>query len=486
MPSTTAALGTCLQKADTASSGAPNDIPLLLEQARCLCKLGESWRARGAYLAVLSRDRYHCEAMLGLAELYIGSGEFAAAQTILSEAVVRHSTSVATHSTLGTVFLEQDDLAAAESAFMAALQLNPLHRRAWCGLAVVFERKENTAAADLAWREAFREAGPARSVYRGSNEPVRVLLLWSAVDGNVPLKPVLDDSIFQWLTFFVESYRENMTLPPHDVVLNAVGNPDLPTRALRMAERIVRASPSAVVNHPSRVQTTTRREVSDRLRNIPGVVTPPMIAVPRNTLAACPEKLLEESGLRWPLLVRSLGFHTGKHFVMVHRPEDLRAAVAQLPGEELLVFAFVDTRRADGKFRKYRVMFVDGKLYPLHLAISPEWMVHYFTAQMSSAEHRAEEAEFLADFRRVIGAPGVAALEQVRDELGLDYGGIDFSLDERGRVVMFEANATMIVRIPPGGPDWDYARPAAERIQEAVRDMLLDRARGAREAATRP
>ena len=105
---------------------------------------------------------------------------------------------------------------------------------------------------------------------------------------------------------------------------------------------------------------------------------------------------------------------------------------------------------------------------------------------MSSAEHRAEEAEFLADFRRVIGAPGVAALEQVRDELGLDYGGIDFSLDERGRVVMFEANATMIVRIPPGGPDWDYARPAAERIQEAVRDMLLDRARGAREAATRP
>jgi predicted Zn-dependent protease len=134
--------------------------------------------------------------MLGLAELYIASGELAAAQTVLSEAVLRHSTSVATHSTLGTVFLELDNLAAAGSAFMAALQLNPLHRRAWCGLAVVFERKGNTEAADLAWREAFREAGPARSVYRGSNEPVRVLLLWSAVDGNVPLKPVLDDASF--------------------------------------------------------------------------------------------------------------------------------------------------------------------------------------------------------------------------------------------------------------------------------------------------
>ena len=482
LPSTRAAVLTCLEKVETALGCTPDEISLLLEQARCLHKLGQSWRARGVYLAILKRDRYHCEAMLGLAELYIASGELAAAQTVLSEAVLRHSTSVATHSTLGTVFLELDNLAAAGSAFMAALQLNPLHRRAWCGLAVVFERKGNTDAADLAWREAFREAGPALSVYRGSNEPVRVLLLWSAVDGNVPLRPVLDDGIFQWLTFFVESYGQNMTLPPHDVVLNAVGNPELPTRALRMAERIVQASPAAVVNHPSRVQTTTRQEVSDRLRNTPGVVTPRMIAVPRNTLAACPEKLLEESGLRWPLLVRSLGFHTGKHFVMVERPEDLRAAVAQLPGEDLLVIAFVNTRRADGKFRKYRVMFVDGKLYPLHLAISREWMVHYYTAQMSTAEHRAEEAEFLADFRGVIGAQGVAALEQVRDELGLDYGGVDFSLDHRGRLVIFEANATMTVRIPPAGHEWDYARPAAERIQSAVRDMLLDRARSTRPA----
>jgi hypothetical protein len=160
--------------------------------------------------------------------------------------------------------------------------------------------------------------------------------------------------------------------------------------------------------------------------------------------------------------------------------------VAQLPGEELLVIAFVNTRRADGKFRKFRVMFVDGKLYPLHLAISSEWMVHYYTAQMSAAEHRAEEAEFLADFRRVIGTSGIAALEEICAELGLDYGGIDFSLDEHGRIVVFEANATMIVRIPPQGPEWDYARPAARRIQEAVSDMLLDRARAADgEAATR-
>jgi len=414
---------------------------------------------------------------LGTAELFIASGDLESALTILSEAVLRHSTSVATHSMLGTVLLEQDDLAAAGSAFMAALQLDPLHRKAWCGLAVVLERNGATEAAALAWREAFRGAGPALSAYRGSNEPVRVLLLWSAVDGNIPLRPALDECIFQWATLFVESYCDGMTLPPHDVVLNAVGNPDLQTSALKMAQHIVRASSAAVVNHPSRVQTTTRQAVSERLRSIPGVVTPRMITVPRSALASIFEGLLEASGLQWPLLVRSLGFHTGKHFVMVERRADLEAAVAKLPGEELLVISFLNTRGPDGKYRKYRVMFVDGKLYPLHLAISREWMVHYYTADMSSAEHRAEEAAFLDDFTRVIGSRGVGALEQIRDELALDYGGIDFGLDERGQLVIFEANATMIVRIPPRGQAWDYARPAAERIQCAVRNMLLGRAR---------
>ena len=29
---------------------------------------------------------------------------------------------------------------------------------------------------------------------------------------------------------------------------------------------------------------------------------------------------------------------------------------------------------------KYRVMFIDGVCHPLHLAISRDWKVHYFTA----------------------------------------------------------------------------------------------------------
>jgi hypothetical protein len=55
----------------------------------------------------------------------------------------------------------------------------------------------------------------------------------------------------------------------------------------------------------------------------------------------------------------------------------------------------------------------------------------------------------------------------------LDYGGIDFALSQNGEILLFEANATMVVEQPDGDPRWDYRREAVERIHAAVRDLLL-------------
>ena len=56
----------------------------------------------------------------------------------------------------------------------------------------------------------------------------------------------------------------------------------------------------------------------------------------------------------------------------------------------------------DGMARKYRVMFIGGVAYPLHLAISADWKVHYFTAAMAAdPAFRAEERRFLDDMPAV-------------------------------------------------------------------------------------
>ena len=122
-------------------------------------------------------------------------------------------------------------------------------------------------------------------------------------------------------------------------------------------------------------------------------------------------------------------------------------------------------------------MIVDGWLYPLHLAVASQWKVHYFSADMAANEsHRLEESAFLCNMNEAIGPPAVAALGTVREALALDYGGIDFGIDRDGNVLLFEANATMMVPPPDSNPLFIYRRPATERIFDAVEAMLLDRA----------
>ena len=143
---------------------------------------------------------------------------------------------------------------------------------------------------------------------------------------------------------------------------------------------------------------------------------------------------LARHGFEFPLLIRTPGFHTGRHFLRVETIAQLPAALAELPGDDLTVLRYLDARGPDGKVRKYRVMMIDGGLYPLHVAISSHWKIHYFTAEMAdNPEHRAEDAEFLENMAAVLGPRAMAALAEIQSRLGLDYAGIDFGLSAKRR-----------------------------------------------------
>jgi len=115
-------------------------------------------------------------------------------------------------------------------------------------------------------------------------------------------------------------------------------------------------------------------------------------------------------------------------------------------------------------------------LYPLHVAVSSHWKIHYFTADMADKpEHRAEDAEFLENMPGVLGPRAMMALAEIQARLGLDYAGIDFGLGANGEILLFEANATMVVNPAEPEEKWAYRRPAVERIYAAVRRMLMSR-----------
>ncbi|HUE04721.1 MAG TPA: pyridoxal-dependent decarboxylase [Bryobacteraceae bacterium] len=470
------ALESALREIEDRIAREPGAVNLRFERACLLSEIGRTLEARNAYLDVLGREPGHRLALNNLGTLLYATGYRTAARTAYTEAVARHPGDPMGHVNLGNLLHETGEFPAAQEHYEAALRLDPGHLEAHQGLANVLAELGDEESAQRHRRAGFADRPVRALTYRGEGPPVCLLLLVSAAGGNIPTRYLLDDRVFQTFVLMPEFYDPKMPLPPHEVVFNAIGDADLAASALVAAQSVVALTSALVINRPAAVLATGRADHA-RLARLPGVRMPKTVTLPRALLSA-PEAAatVARHGFGYPLLVRTPGFHTGRHFLRVESPEALPGAVAELPGKELTVIEFLNARGADGKVRKYRVMMIGGALYPLHVAISSHWKIHYFTADMAErADHRAEDAEFLANMPVVLGPRAMEALAHIQSTLGLDYAGIDFGLSTDGDLLLFEANATMVVNPPEPDERWAYRRPAIERIFSAVRNMLTAR-----------
>jgi hypothetical protein len=353
---------------------------------------------------------------------------------------------------------------------MAALTFERDFFAAHQGLALLYESIGDLPRAEQHRTQAFAQRWWWTSPYAGSGTPLRVLMLVSGRGGDIVTHPFLDDRIVETTMCVPEGFQPGSALPPHDVVFNSIGDADRCRLALERAIALTAQSTARVINDPARVLATGRAATAERLGAIPGVVVARTEMLARSAITA---DGLHSAGWTFPLLVRAPGYQSGRFFERVEVPKDLDAALARLPGNELFVISFLDTRSADENVRKYRVLFIDGKLYPVHLAVARDWKIHYFSAEMTDhAHHRDEEARFLTDMPGVLGSAAIDALACVARALGLEYAGVDFALDSAGNVNVFEANATMAVYLPPDGDTWSYRRPAYDAVIAAVRSLL--------------
>jgi hypothetical protein len=118
------------------------------------------------------------------------------------------------------------------------------------------------------------------------------------------------------------------------------------------------------------------------------------------------------------------------------------------------------------------------------MAVGSHWVVHHDTAGMQHETwKRREEEAFLADPRRALGEKAMTAVEAIGRALDLDYGGVDFSVLPDGRVLVFEANATMLAHPEEAGGVYDYKNPYVRRICDAFDAMLARRVAAARASA---
>ena len=259
-----------------------------------------------------------------------------------------------------------------------------------------------------------------------------------------------------------------------DVVFNMICNADdgkdiLP-QALELVERLGRPT----INHPRLIMNTDRETIARRLAHIPSCAIPRTVRVAGAVLtkAALNREFAEFS---LPLLVRVAGTHGGDDFDKADDWDDIVAFVSENPEAIYYLIEYVDYRSDDGLFRKYRIIFIDEEIFPYHLAIHDDWKVHHFRTDMANQKWmRMEEERYLQDMGSVFSAEHQNALRAVAKATGLDYGGIDCGLNRDGRIVVFEANASMLVH-DETTEDFEYKNQYIAKIKSAFDSMLFRR-----------
>ena len=458
-------------------AGPADAIETEIERAVLLGALNRQQDAQQAFVDILRRAPEHFSALNEFGTLLTNMGAIDAACRVYAEAITHHPLNPIGHVNLANLLLRANRHAEAREHYEAALRIEPDHAPAHQGLGAVLADFGDRAGARYHFYKGFRDHAISSLAYRGTKPPVTLLQLVSSGGGNIPTASFLDDRVFLTSVIVTDYLDPQAPLPPHQLIFNAIGDADLCEPALQAAIALIARTGAPVINDPREVMKTGRIGNVLRLRDLPGVVTPETIAIARDILAG-PDgvAVIARHGFSFPLLLRSPGYHTGRNFVLVEAADGLPAAAAGLPGDELLAIEYLDARGKDGSARKYRVMMIAGQLYPLHLAISRNWKVHYFTSDMADKpDHRLEEADFLRDMWATLGDKAFAALERIRDALGLDYAGVDFGVGPDGDLLLFEANATMVIAVPSADERWAYRRAAIDRILGAVVAMIIDR-----------
>jgi tetratricopeptide (TPR) repeat protein len=370
---------------------------------------------------------------------------------------------------LGLVNARLGRLAEAEHYYRRVLDLNLVYNDAHINLSAILLDDGRTAEArthlDFAYSQQNLFERHASGADRDSSKTV--LILFDAGKGNLNLTHLFDQKHLNIIDWMIEYASDDQIaqLPHYDLVFNAMGDADLTGDTSGPVKRFLQVCAKPLLNHPDKVAQTARHKLPALLEGIDHLFIPVIWRFADNQ--SWDETVLD----KMPLLTRPV--HTQGGIGMELWNDTALVQYRATQSGPLYVSCFIDYRSSDSWYRKYRMIFIDRKPYPYHLAISQHWMVHYHTADMESTPWKlAEEQRFMQDPEAVLGATGMRAIEAIGARMDLDYAGIDFSILPDGRILVFEANATMLVHPEAASSVLEHKNIYIRRILDAFAALL--------------
>ena len=372
---------------------------------------------------------------------------------------------------LGVVYGHLMNHAEAERCYCDVLKRDPDHVNANINLAAILSETGRTTEARHHIDTAYTRKNIFESQSSSANKTV--LILFDAGKGNLNLSHLVNQRTNNIIDWMIEYASEDQfyQLPKYDLVFNAMGDPDTTGNTVAPVNQFLRLCDKPLLNHPDKVARTARNKLPALLENIDNLLIPPVWRFANR------DEWSVAIGDELPLLVRPVHTQGGIGLQLAKTLSDIEQAKRTQSGP-VYVSRFVDFRSADSWYRKYRIIFIDRKPYPYHLAISQNWMVHYYTAEMESYPWKLEEEKaFLHDSEKTLGFKGMQAIGAIGERLNLDYAGIDFSVTADGRILVFEANPTMLVHPEKSSGPLAHKNVYVNAILDAFEDLLSSSAK---------
>jgi tetratricopeptide (TPR) repeat protein len=423
---------------------APGLAVLHNNRAAILAELGRDADALAAFTRAVELDPHYVDARIGLGALLRRQGAVAEALVSYRVAAERAPDRLDAHLAIYELAQIAGDRAMAIDHQDAALRLRRLYS------------EEATSP-------------PAQK---------RVLVVkmpgdWQA---NLPIEYVLHRPSTAIDTYFADAAEllaPSVALPRADIIFNAIAESDEAAPILNALPDLALSLKLPLINDPTRILCVSRGRFPDLLKGIARCRAPQAVRLARGDVTA---NRLAAAGIAPPFLLRPLSSHGGNDLEKMASYDELAPYLKRVKDDAFYATPFIDYSDADGYYRKYRIIFVDGVPFPYHLAISTKWMVHYYNSQMRQHEWmRSEEARFLGDLGVAFDAGLQAALRRLGTAVGLDYFGIDCAVTRAGELLVFEIETGMIVHNLDSVELYPYKPPAFARIEAALDRLITAR-----------
>ncbi|WDZ95809.1 RimK family alpha-L-glutamate ligase [Herbaspirillum sp. WKF16] len=391
-------------------------------------------------------------------------------------------------SLLHAAFLEMD-LNPLGARLIAHLNEKPNDAIRYMDLSFILQIGGNETMAASIQREALRLERHFRLPTAAGEPAIKLLAIMAPGNfmANTPLEFLVSHADIALEAYYlVPGEPIPSELPEHDVIFVAIGESAATGDLLAELCVVIDGWQSPLLNHPLHSLCLARDSVSLLLNEVASIHMPLTARVSRLELDALADGAEETAYLAdgaWPLIVRPVDSHAGKGLEKVNDRMELRTYRARFEDvPEFYISSFVDYRSADGLFRKYRIVFVEGAPFLCHMAISNHWMVHYLNADMTqNPERRAEEARAMADFDESFAVRHREAFSALHDAFPLDYFGIDCGETLAGELLIFELDTGMIVHAMDPPDMFPYKHVAMRKVFDAFQRMVHNAA-GRRDA----